>query len=45
MLYVCFKVEVQDYIGSFAVFGVESSDFQPIVAIFAVIIMQNYEEI
>ena len=38
-------VEVQDYIGSFAVFGVESSDFQSIVAIFAVIIMQNYEEI
>lgn len=38
-------VEVQDYIGSFAVFGVESSDFQLIVAIFAAIIMQNDGEI
>lgn len=42
---LCFMVEVQDYIGSFAVFGVESSDFQLIVAIFAAIIMQNDGEI
>lgn len=42
---LCFMVEAQDYIGSFAVFGVESSDFQLIVAIFAAIIMQNDGEI